>query len=226
MGNMYVVMSKLKDRISTDNKHMIKYIMRKIVLSLFALCCFSAVMAQQKTRSLSVELLGAQTIAGINYDSRFEGNSGLGYRVGIGYGYGENSGWFDQKINGVGVPLELNYLLGKKNSKLELGFGASLGVYQVKETIGYVKDTGWYPGGENTDETSPKIDFYTSSKTQFGYFKNILELDATGINNPMTSTNLKEVSRYTVNGKRLTTPTKGINVVKYSNGMVKKELVK
>lgn len=127
-------------------------------------------MAQQKTRSLSVELLGAQNIAGINYDSRFNGNSGLGYRVGIGYGYGDNSGWYDQKINGVGVPLELNYLLGKKNSKLELGFGASLGVYQVKETIGYVKDTGWYPGGENTDETSPKTDFYTSSKTQFGYF--------------------------------------------------------
>ena len=118
---------------------MIKYIMRKIVLSLFALCCFSAVMAQQKTRSLSVELLGAQTIAGINYDSRFNGNSGLGYRVGIGYGYGDTSGLIDQKINGVGVPLELNYLLGKKNSKLELGFGASLGVYQVKETIGYVK---------------------------------------------------------------------------------------
>ncbi|MCW4112458.1 hypothetical protein [Segatella copri] len=127
-------------------------------------------MAQQKTRNLSVELLGAQNIVGINYDSRFDGNSGLGYRIGIGYGYGDNSGLFDQKINGVGVPLELNYLLGKKNSKLELGFGASLGVYQVKETIGYVKDTGWYPGGENTDETSPKIDFYTSSKTQFGYF--------------------------------------------------------
>ena len=68
------------------------------------------------------------------------------------------------------------------------------------------------------------IDMYRQS--QFGYFKNILELDATGINNPMTSTNLKEVSRYTVNGKRLTTPTKGVNVVKYNNGMVKKELVK
>ena len=133
---------------------MIKYIMRKIVLSLFALCCFSAVMAQQKTRSLSVELFGAQTIAGINYDSRFKGNSGLGYRVGLGYGYGNTSGLFDQKINGVGVPLELNYLLGKKNSKLELGFGASLGVYQVKETIGYVEDTWWYPGREKTDETS------------------------------------------------------------------------
>ena len=128
--------------------------MKKVLLSLFALCYFSAVMAQQKTRNLSVELLGAQNIVGVNYDSRFDGNSGLGYRVGIGYGYGNNSGLFDQKINGVGVPLELNYLLGKKNSKLELGFGASLGVYQVKET--YVN--------------SPKIDFYTSSKTQFGYF--------------------------------------------------------
>ena len=122
-------------------------------------------MAQQKTRNLSVELLGAQNIVGVNYDSRFDGNSGLGYRVGIGYGYGNNSGLFDQKINGVGVPLELNYLLGKKNSKLELGFGASLGVYQVKETIGYVKDTGGYPDGENTDETSPNIVFYTSSRT-------------------------------------------------------------
>ena len=116
--------------------------MRKIVLSLFALCCFSAVMAQQKTRSLSVELLGAQNIAGINYDSRFNGNSGLGYRVGIGYGYGDNSGLFDQKIDGVGVPLELNYLLGKKNSKLELGFGLSLGVYHIKETVAYVIRVG------------------------------------------------------------------------------------
>ena len=76
MGNMYVVMSKLRDRIYPDNKHIIKFVMRKIVLSLFALCCFSAVMAQQKTRSLSVELLGAQNIVGINYDSRFNGNSG------------------------------------------------------------------------------------------------------------------------------------------------------
>lgn len=59
---MYVVMSKLKDRIYPDNKHIIKYIMRKIVLSLFALCCFSAVMAQQKIRNLSVELLGPKIL--------------------------------------------------------------------------------------------------------------------------------------------------------------------
>lgn len=68
------------------------------------------------------------------------------------------------------------------------------------------------------------IDMYRQS--DFGFFKNIVELDATGINNPAASTNLKEVYRYTTNGRRLLTPTKGINVVKYSNGMVKKELVK
>ena len=36
-------------------------------------------MAQQKTRNLSVELLGAQNIVGINYDSGIDGNSGLGW---------------------------------------------------------------------------------------------------------------------------------------------------
>lgn len=108
--------------------------MRRIVCSVFALCCCSLVLAQEKTRSLSVELLGAQNMVGVNYDSRFKGNSGWGYRVGIGYGYGDNSSWIDQKISGVGVPLELNYLLGEKKSKLEVGFGASLGVYHIKET--------------------------------------------------------------------------------------------
>lgn len=58
--------------------------MGRIVCSVFALCCCSLVLAQEKTRSLSVELLGAQNMVGINYDSRFKGNSGWGYRVGIG----------------------------------------------------------------------------------------------------------------------------------------------
>lgn len=52
--------------------------MRKIVCSVFVLCCCSLVLAQEKTRSLSVELLGAQNMVGVNYDSRFKGNSGWG----------------------------------------------------------------------------------------------------------------------------------------------------
>ena len=93
--------------------------------------------AQNKVSSISLELLGAQNTVGINYDSRFKGNSGLGYRVGIGGRRSIKKRMLDQNIKGVGVPIELNYLLGKKKHKLEIGFGASLGVYHVKETTWY-----------------------------------------------------------------------------------------
>ena len=58
--------------------------------------------------------------------------------------------------------------------------------------------------------------------SHFGYFENIVEFDATGIDKTTTSTDAKEVSRYSVNGQRLVGPTKGLNIVKYSYGSVKK----
>ena len=57
------------------------------------------------------------------------------------------------------------------------------------------------------------------------YFKNIVEYDATGINHVSTSANPKPLSRYSVNGQRLTSPAKGLNIVKYSDGSVKKVAV-
>ena len=57
---------------------------------------------------------------------------------------------------------------------------------------------------------------------EFGYFYNIVEFDATGIDKVTTSTNAKEVSRYSANGQRLSAPAKGLNIVKYSDGSVKK----
>ena len=59
----------------------------------------------------------------------------------------------------------------------------------------------------------------------FGYFENIVEFDPTGINNVVTSNDAKELSRYSVNGQRLSAPTKGLNIVKYSDGSVKKVAV-
>lgn len=59
----------------------------------------------------------------------------------------------------------------------------------------------------------------------FGYFDNIVEFDATGIDKVTTSTNAKEVSRYSANGQRLSAPAKGLNIVKYSDGSVKKVVV-
>ena len=67
------------------------------------------------------------------------------------------------------------------------------------------------------------IDDYKLSK--FGYFEKIVEFDATGIDKVTTSTNVKEVSRYSANGQRLSAPAKGLNIVKYSDGSVKKVVV-
>ena len=67
------------------------------------------------------------------------------------------------------------------------------------------------------------IEDYRSSV--FGYFENIVEFDPTGIDKVTTSTDVKEVSRYSANGQRLSAPAKGLNIVKYSDGSVKKVAV-
>ena len=61
--------------------------------------------------------------------------------------------------------------------------------------------------------------------SEFGYFENIVEFEATGINNVVTSNDAKVLSRYSLNGQRLSAPTKGLNLVKYSDGSVKKVAV-
>ena len=59
----------------------------------------------------------------------------------------------------------------------------------------------------------------------WGDFGKIVEFDATGIDKVTISTDAKELSRYSVNGQRLSAPTKGLNIVKYSDGSVKKVAV-
>ena len=63
--------------------------------------------------------------------------------------------------------------------------------------------------------------------SDFGnYFENIVEFDATGIDKTTISTDVEEVARYSVNGQRLSAPTKGLNIVKYSDGSVKKVAIR
>ncbi|WP_337572981.1 leucine-rich repeat domain-containing protein [Prevotella sp.] len=63
--------------------------------------------------------------------------------------------------------------------------------------------------------------------SEFGdYFENIVEFESTGIDKTTTSTDVEEVARYSVNGQRLSAPTKGLNIVKYSDGSVKKVAVR
>lgn len=67
------------------------------------------------------------------------------------------------------------------------------------------------------------LDYWLSD--DWGDFKNIVEYDVTGVDNVTTSTDVKEISRYSVKGQRLSAPTKGLNIVKYSDGSVKKVAV-
>ena len=59
----------------------------------------------------------------------------------------------------------------------------------------------------------------------WGDFGKIVEYDPTGIDKVTTSTDAKELSRYSLNGQRLSAPAKGLNIVKYNDGSVKKVVV-
>lgn len=54
----------------------------------------------------------------------------------------------------------------------------------------------------------------------------VVVTQATGITGTQTSTDIREIARYTIDGKRINQPQRGINIVKYSDGTVKKVVVK
>lgn len=55
---------------------------------------------------------------------------------------------------------------------------------------------------------------------------NVKVTQATGITDTQTSADVREVARFTIDGKRISQPQRGINIVKYSDGTVKKVVVK
>ncbi len=56
-------------------------------------------------------------------------------------------------------------------------------------------------------------------------FWDIIEADVSGIDDIVNSGEVTEVGRYTVSGQKITTPQKGINIVRYSDGTTRKILV-
>lgn len=107
------------------NKHNMKKI---ICLAVAILACLS-IDAQNQRRSVYLELAGASNGVGLSYDARFKEGSPWGYRAGLGWAYAsESSLFFDsQSMRYYSSMLEVNYLLGKRKSKLEIGLGTSLG---------------------------------------------------------------------------------------------------
>ena len=55
---------------------------------------------------------------------------------------------------------------------------------------------------------------------------NVTVTQSTGITGTQTSADVREIARYTIDGKRINQPQRGINIVKYSDGTVKKVIVK
>ena len=56
-------------------------------------------------------------------------------------------------------------------------------------------------------------------------FGKIIEYDTTGIDKVTTRSDVKEISRFSLDGQRLTAPTKGMNIMVYSDGSIKKVAV-
>ena len=53
-----------------------------------------------------------------------------------------------------------------------------------------------------------------------------LKSSATAITSTQTTANRHEVARFTVDGRRINKPQQGVNIVRYSDGTVKKVVVK
>ena len=101
--------------------------MKRVISSILILT--SAIFAQAQTKSVTLDLLGSSGIAGVSFDSRFKGNHGFGYNVGLSYAYGTGT-LSNYSVNGIGIPLEINYLFGQRNSHLVLGLGTTNGIYK------------------------------------------------------------------------------------------------
>ena len=119
------------------------------------------------------------------------------------------------------------------SSVTEIGFNAFYGCKGLKSIYVFAKDVpstdnGAFDGCDSKNCTVyvPKGTYDAYWLSEFGYFENIVEFDATSIHNTLVTPEAQETARYAVNGQRLTAPIKGINLVKYGDGTVKKEFVK
>ncbi len=114
-------------------------------LTVVAVCLLSAFTAKAQSRKTdSVKIRKAQSINfefgsvglfySVNYDTRFnQQRGGWGARLGVGYWHYQGQDVIAGKLSNtitkttfITVPFQINYLIGKRRSFLELGAGATL----------------------------------------------------------------------------------------------------
>ena len=143
--------------------------------------------------------------------------------------------WADEEpiTVAVGETKELGISYGADlYCKFNLVFDESL--IQVRAADKETNQSKWYIVGlkEGTTDLSFNI---SCMKNDWGFYnfdasqtltRRIQIVPATDITKTTVSSEVQEVARYSLNGQRLTAPTKGVNIVKYSDGSVRKEIVK
>lgn len=143
--------------------------------------------------------------------------------------------WADEEpiTVAVGETKELGISYGADlYCKFNLVFDESL--IQVRAADKETNQSKWYIVGlkEGTTDLSFNI---SCMKNDWGFYnfdasqtlaRRIQIVPATDINKTTVSSEVQEVARYSLNGQRLIAPTKGVNIVKYSDGSVRKEIVK
>ena len=143
--------------------------------------------------------------------------------------------WADEEpiTVAVGETKELGISYGADlYCKFNLVFDESL--IQVRAADKETNQSKWYIVGlkEGTTDLSFNI---SCMKNDWGFYnfdasqtltRRIQIVPATDINKTTVSSEVQEAARYSLNGQRLTAPTKGVNIVKYSDGSVRKEIVK
>lgn len=131
-------------------------------------------------KALSVEI-GGTNLIGLTYDSRFRGNRGWGYRVGLGYNrdvdkmrlaYSLADGSTEVRIHstasGFGIPLEINYLAGRRLHQFEVGAGTTLGFYKEKYETSKLTASEEGEGSDRT--TTVTYEEHSSEEKHFGWY--------------------------------------------------------
>ena len=88
-----------------------------------------------------------------------------------------------------------------------------------------VKDGKLVVTGVKAGNTTVELNFCSNGISTTATV-NVKVTQATGITDTQTSADVREIARFTIDGKRINQPQRGINIVKYSDGTVKKVIVK
>ena len=97
--------------------------------------------------------------------------------------------------------------------------------YAGKIATATVKNGKLVVTGVKKGKTNVTLNFCSNGISTTATVK-VVVTQATGITGTQNTTDIREIARYTIDGKRINQPQRGINIVKYSDGTVQKVIVK